>query len=264
MNFGRIKDIFAHYLVESHVNGDDKGKKLYKKFLKSLNENEILKTQFIVYKNIEKTNNFDNSEAHDYLKENISLFEKYGKSDIVESNENLLKVLVANGFDTNIDSPHSELYENINRVITLDKKATTLNRIQESFTKVKEFIKENKEPIDIDSENFVRKNIDADKFLSISVEKYNEKYEEQLNEEERKIVKTLREGTEEEKNILLEKYTKETITIINEQLELRSSNITLKETLLSVKDMVYNTIEDKANINESVLKLYDLKKNLTE
>ena len=34
MNFGTVKDIFVEKLVESYTNGDDKGKKLYKNFLK--------------------------------------------------------------------------------------------------------------------------------------------------------------------------------------------------------------------------------------
>ena len=51
--FGTLKDIFASQLVESHLTNDDKGKKLYKRFIKTISENEILKSQFIVYKNIE-------------------------------------------------------------------------------------------------------------------------------------------------------------------------------------------------------------------
>jgi hypothetical protein len=263
MNFGRIKDIYANYLIESYSNGDNKGKKLYKKFLKTLNEDEILKTQFIVYKNLESTNELDKNEAHDYLRENVNLFNNFNKSDIKESNKRLVDMLISEGFSVEIDLPHKELHENINKLITLEKKATTLNKLQESFGKVKEFLVENKETITLDGEEYVKENVDPSKFLSIATEKYNEKYNEQLSEEEKSIVKVIREGSEEEKKALLEKYVKETITLVNEELESRKDNMTLKETLLNVKEMVYNTIESD-DLKEGILKLYDLKKDLSE
>ena len=48
MNFGTIKDIFASILIESQLNNDDGGKKLYKKFIKTITEDEVLKSQFIL------------------------------------------------------------------------------------------------------------------------------------------------------------------------------------------------------------------------
>ena len=56
MNFGNIKDIYAKFLVDSYLNESkqSKHKKHYKNFIKMVSENQILRTQFIVYKNIEK------------------------------------------------------------------------------------------------------------------------------------------------------------------------------------------------------------------
>ena len=55
MNFGNIKDIYAKFLVDSYLNESkqSKHKKHYKNFIKMVSENQILRTQFIVYKNIE-------------------------------------------------------------------------------------------------------------------------------------------------------------------------------------------------------------------
>lgn len=263
MNFGRIKDIYANYLIESYTNGNDKGKKLYKRFLKTLNEDEILKTQFIVYKNIESVNELDKNESHDYLRENINLFNKFNKEDIKKSNKSLVDLLVKEGFSVDVDLPHKEIHEDLHKLITLEKKATTLNKLQESFSKVRGFLVENKSAIILDDEGFVKKNIDPSKFLSIATEKYNQKYNEQLTEEERGIVKVIREGSEEEKETLLKKYVNETIQLVNKELGLRKDNTTLKETLLNVKEMVYNTVEG-GDLKEGILKLYNLKKDLSE
>jgi hypothetical protein len=259
MNFGQIKDIFSNHLVESYVNGDEKGKKLYKKFIKTLNEDEVLKTQFIVYKNIEKKNGMSDVEIHDYLKENISLFEKFNKSDIEKSNNKLMSILKENKIGTDLIS--KPVYNDINKLISLEKKASTINKIQESFNKVKNFMKDNKEEIDL-SEN-VSSNVDPKKFLSIAVEKYNEKYGKELSEEETRIVNILRKGSDKEKEDLLKEYVKDTIKLVNDKLEERKDNITLKETLLNVKDMIYETVESE-NLNEGVVKLYELKKDLSE
>lgn len=260
MNFGQIKDIFSEQLIESYVGKKDGGKKLYKKFIKTLNENEVLKTQFIVYKNIEKKNSMDDIDVHDYLKENISLFDKFTKKEILESNQKLIDLLNEN--NVQIKSQPKEWYNDLNKLIVLEKKATTINKLQESFNNVKEFIKENKEEINL-SENVSSNKVDPKKFLSIAVEKYNERYKEQLSEEEVKIVNTLRKGSEQEKEDLLKEYVKDTIKLINDKLEERKDNITLKETLLNVKDMVYTTVESE-NINEGVITLYELKKDLSE
>ena len=99
MDFGTLKNKFTQILIESHVKGDEKGKKLYKQFLKIIKENEVLKSNFIVYKNIENKFSKSEIEANEYLKENLSLLEKYrdtrGKKikNIQESNNQLISLL---------------------------------------------------------------------------------------------------------------------------------------------------------------------------
>ena len=81
MNFGTIKDIFVDKLIESYTSEDvllmERGKNLYKNFLKELKESETLKTAFIVYKNIEDKTIKSESLANDYLNENLSFLQKF-------------------------------------------------------------------------------------------------------------------------------------------------------------------------------------------
>ena len=76
-NFGKIKNKFSEVLIESIIKKNDAGKKTFGKFVKMLKENEILKTQYFIYDNIENKY-FDNSgDAKDYIKESVSLLSKY-------------------------------------------------------------------------------------------------------------------------------------------------------------------------------------------
>ena len=52
-NFGKIKNAFNGLLVESFVGNQNTDKNLFKTYIKAIRENEGLKTQFLVYNNIE-------------------------------------------------------------------------------------------------------------------------------------------------------------------------------------------------------------------
>jgi hypothetical protein len=72
-NFGNIKDTFKNLVIESVIKKNDKGKKLFSKFLKTIKENKTLKDQYLIYSNLQNTKFNDSVEAREYVKENISL-----------------------------------------------------------------------------------------------------------------------------------------------------------------------------------------------
>jgi hypothetical protein len=47
-NFGKIKNIFNNILIEGIVKKDDNSKKLFKRYIKTIKESEILKNQFLI------------------------------------------------------------------------------------------------------------------------------------------------------------------------------------------------------------------------
>nr|NIQ16730.1 hypothetical protein [Candidatus Dadabacteria bacterium] len=164
MNFGTVKDIFAQRLVESYVSEDTKGKTLYKKFLSLLSENEILRTQFIVYKNIETRTLSSEISANEYLKENLSLLSKYKKSDIILENQRLEKALNKIGLDSSyLEDGHKEIYECLNTLITKEKNASSINEIHDSYEKVKNWLLTEK--VEEEDRSIIRKDIDVNKFL---------------------------------------------------------------------------------------------------
>jgi len=263
MNFGVIKDIYAKFLVDSYLSEskqNNKHKNLYKNFIKTISENEILKTEFIVYKNIE--NGYLSSEvsASDYLKENVSLFDKFNKKDIIRENEKLLSKTPSDYlFEQNYIgyNEKKELYESIHNLIILDKKAETINTLHESFEYVKKWLTTPKEITETK-----KPKVDANKFLDIAVEKYNEKYS-TLSEEEKKVLKTIMSSNKEEKESLLKDMVKESITLINNALKEYGSNLDVKSKLLEAKDVVYNMEFNESTYKEDISKIYDLKKSLS-
>ena len=92
-NFGNIKNIFNDLLAESLFTKEAEGKKLFQKYVKTIKESEILKTQFLIYNNIENKIDNDVMSANLFVSENLRLLEKYSKSDILKENKKLVKLL---------------------------------------------------------------------------------------------------------------------------------------------------------------------------
>lgn len=261
MDFGTLKNKFTQILIESHVSGDEKGKKLYKEFLKIIKENETLRSNFIVYKNIENKVSKSEIEANEYLKENLGLLEKYrdtrGKKikSIQESNSQLISLLKKHGYK--LTEKPSELHESLHKLITFEKDVTNINELHESFEKVKTWLTTPKSTETKEVENPV----DANKFLNIVVEKYNKKYSD-LSEQDKKILKVILSENENEKKSLLEELSKDVIGIINESLN-NHSNIEIKVKLLETKDIIRDMKYNKDTFKEDLLKIYELKNNLS-
>lgn len=258
MNFGTIKDIYTKSLIDSYVNeSKSDNKKKYKEFIKNISESPVLRTQFIVYKNIE--NGYFDSEvsAVEYLKENISLFDNFKKKDIIEENK---KLFAKAPFKQDKEyGDKKTLHESIHNLITLGKKAETINTLHESFEYVKKWLTTPKKIVESTKKS---KPVNANKFLEIATKKYNEKYS-NISEEEKKVIKTILSNNEKEKIILLTNMIRESIVLINNSLKQFGDNIEIKTKLLEAKDVVYNLEYNEETFKEDILKIYELKTNLS-
>ena len=92
-NFGNIKDTFKKIILESIIKKDEKGKKLFSTFIKTLKENKSLKDQFLIFKNLESRKFDDRDVAKDYIKENIDLLKGINKKELTEGNVTLSNLL---------------------------------------------------------------------------------------------------------------------------------------------------------------------------
>lgn len=261
MDFGTIKNTFTQTYIDSHIKGGTKGKELYKSFLKMLKESETLKSAFIVYKNLESKTTSTEFEANEYLNGNLSILSKFrGNKSIVTESKKLTNLLENNDITM---CETTELYKSLHILITTPKNIHNLNKIHEAKLKVIKWLMEDKTETVEDKTN-VRENLDVQKFLNIATEKFNVKYS-GLSEEEKNIIKVLRNGTDEDRSSLLHSMVTETVSLINNKLKDTENDLTLKSKLLETKDVIYNMFEyNIETFNENITKLYNIKTVLND
>src|SRR6478736_1302629 len=141
-NFGKIKNAFNDILAENISISNNESKDLFKKYLKMLKEDKMLKTQFLVISNIENKVESDREKATQFVKENIELFSSFDKKKLLEANTKLLKLIKPN-FNDKLDYDKKELHENIGKLIFTKRTPNTIDIIVETTTKIVDFILSN-------------------------------------------------------------------------------------------------------------------------
>jgi len=253
-NFGNIKDTFKNIVIESVLKKEEGGKKLFSKFVKVIKENNTLSDQYLIYKNLQTKKFDDQSEAKDYIKENISLLKLLDKKKLQRGNQKLFKLL--NG--KNIVKENDEFYSHIKFLVESTKTATTIDKINESINHIKGLMLEKEEEVTnerIDSE------LPPSVLTKISVNKFNDKYS-NISESEKSIIRTILNGSDNDKEETYNTLKRECIDIIDTRLT-ESSDINLKDQLLRVKDKLLNMNFDNENFINDINKVYDLKESVS-
>jgi hypothetical protein len=262
-NFGKIKNVFNGILVEGVVSKNESNKLLFKKYVKTIKESEILKTQFLVYNNIENAIEKDSITTNLFVQENLRLLEKFKPKDIINENKKLVALLEET--NTNLDESYDEnlasLHESLSNIIFKSANPNNLDSRVDNFTKIYKYIKDNK-PKEINESI----ELPTSMISTIMVDKYNEKYS-SLDESEKKILKVLINSTQEEKKEVYMSTVRECIDLVNSSL--KSDSIRgrgdVYEKLLNVKDKLLNDIGDVSeNFETKISKLIELRTNLKD
>lgn len=244
-NFGKLKNMFNNMLVEGMVTKDNKSKDLFKSYVKSIKENEILRTQFLIYNNIENKIETNDFKATQFVQESISLMNKFSKDEIIKANSKLAESLL---WEQEVDNHLEELHENITTLIFTEKTPNTIDTIIEATAKVVDYIKNNK-PKEVNESI----ELPVSMISTIMVDKYNEKYA-SLDESEKAVLKALIESDDNQKKEVYGNIVKECVDLINTSLEnysgedLSENELKTKDKLLRVKEKLLN---DKQEINEN-------------
>ena len=260
-NFGKIKNAFNELISEGIATKNVASQKLFKQYVKTIKENKILRTQFLVISNIETKVESDREKATQFVKENIELFSSFDKKKIIQVNENLSSFikLCDKGalLKEDIEYGHKKLHENISNLIFTKKTPSNIDSIVEATSEIVNYILANKvktitEAIELPSSMLT----------TMMVDKYNEKYA-NLDESEKRILKVLIDSTLEEKTVVYTTTLRECIDLINTQLSSSRGKTEVYEKLLNVKDKLLN---DKIDITEDfekkISKLVELKDSL--
>ena len=256
-NFGKIKNAFNGILAEGLVSKNEANKLLFKKYIKTIKESEILRTQFLVYNNIENKLESDTLSANIYVSENLRLLAKYKISDIIKENKKLIALSeqVSANLEESYDPTLSALHESLSNLIFTEKTVKSIDAVTDSTKSVVAYINANKA-------KEVNESIDLPNSLisTVMVDKYNQKYA-GLDETEKKILKSLIDADDNQKKEIYTSTLKECVELINEKLS--GSDLETKERLLKVKEKLLN---DTSEINEdfvsNISKLVELRNNL--
>jgi hypothetical protein len=253
-NFGKIKNVFNNLLAEGIVSKDANSKKLFQKYIKALKESEILKTQFMVYDNIEHKIETDPVSANLYISENIKLLEKFKPADILKENEKLASLVT--GTKMVDDYELAPLHESLSKLIFIKRNGQNVDKVIDEIKNVSGHMANNK-PKEINESV----ELPMSMFMNLVVEKYNEKYS-TLDESDKKVLRVLLESNFDEKKAQYEELVNECATLVDTKVATADDDS--KDKLLKVKTKL---MADKAEINEAeiitkILKLVDLKHNL--
>jgi hypothetical protein len=113
-----------------------------------------------------------------------------------------------------------------------------------------------------DVEEVVTESIDLPPSVltKLAVNKFNSRYS-NISESEKEIIKTVLNGSNEDKEETFNKLKRECIDTINNKLN-ESSDLDLKDKLLKVKDKLLNTDFSLDNFNTDISKIYDLNESI--
>ena len=252
-NFGNIKDTFKNLVIESVIKKNDKGKKLFSKFLKTIKENKTLKDQYLIYSNLQNTKFDDSVEAREFVKEIISLLKKLNKEHITKGNDFLLKLLKGNEIIKENDS----FYKDILFLVESEITPFNVKKVNESINNIIKVMLEKDETEEVVTESI---DLPPSVLTKLAVNKFNSKFSD-ITETEKEIIKTVLNGSNENKEETFNKLKRECIDTIDNKLN-ESSDLDLKDKLLKVKDKLLNTNFSLDNFNTDISKIYDLNESI--
>lgn len=253
-NFGKIKNAFNDILAESIVDKSVEKRKIVKRFIRAISESKILKTQFLIYNNIESRVDENQFSANLFITENINLLNKFKKDEILSENNKLVNMSQMVKRRLELDYDKKELHESITSLIFNKKIVSTVQETTTSRMNVIKYINENKAKVVLETPE-----IPTSMLANLSVDKFNEKYAD-LTEDEHKVLNVILESDNvESREIVFNETIKSCIDSVNSRLK-ESTN---KEKLLNVKERLLNTNFMSETFSEDIVKLLDLKRTLT-
>lgn len=255
-NFGEIKNMFNDILIEGIVAKDSAKKDLFKKYLKTLKESDILKTQYLVYNNIENHIEENEFKASQYIEENIKLLNKFDRAEIVKENEKLNNLLEGIKFTVEYDDTLKTLHENISNLVFKEETPKALQKNLDSMSSLVEHAKTNTAKVIEESVEPVSTNILTD----IAVEKYNEKYSE-LSESNKKMLSDILGGVD--KKEVFDNAVSECLELVNQHL-VETEDMETKGKLLSAKEKLLNSVFCEDTFINELGKLINLKESFGE
>ena len=280
VNFGKCNTAYTNFLSEIISSGKKVGvnennklnlsndiKGVFNKYINLLRENKVLKTQYHIYSNIESKIESDKDKALEFVKENLSLMNKFSKKEISETNKVISKILnnipssKLDGY-YNVSDSVKKLHEDISTLINTKKMGNTISVILETNHKIVDYILNNKEDKKEVVEGLGDTVLSSKDLSKIMVSKFNKEYGDSLSESEASLLKSILTTSSDEgkKNIMFNESIKKCLSLVNDKLKI--ADIDLKTSLLDLKENLLDKKYNNDSFEVDILKLNTLKESL--
>ena len=250
-NFGNINNAFSEVFISAILKKDNNGKRKYQKYLNTIKESDILRTQYLVYNNIETKFGLDDSDISEYIKENINLLKTLNVKEIKAVNDKLIKLLGEDVKYLKKDYNKKALYENISK-LTSKSNPMNVDTVLEAKKIVAGYVINNteKEPLKEDL-------IPSGVLSKVIIRKFNDKYED-LDENAKTLIKISVDSNKELQKEFYDENIKECLSLTNESIG-KEKDVSTKERLLNVKERLLEMKYDVKEFSNEITKLISLK-----
>lgn len=266
-NFGTIRDSILK-LSSAEIIKEEKSNTL-NSFTKRLEENPVLKKQFLVYKNIQESSPFEKERlAERFIQQNLRLFHDIEWNSLLGENKKIRRELLD---DIHITSKENDLFEAVHTLIeSVTKRGyNEISKEQEAYEFVlshltRDVIEESEEVSEekTDSPHLVK---NAWKFITKNaINNFNERYS-HLNEGEKKVFKILVSDITT-KSSYFDNIKNENLELINSVIGNSNESDKEKSNMLeSFRDKIENMSESSPeNIDSYILNSIELKQILED
>jgi len=256
-NLGILNDIFLENA--SNILRKENGRKIIREYVEMFKKNKNLSNQMKIYGYFEKLNAGEN--VADYISEGISSIRelRINLKEAKKSNNEVYEFLCKNIPDMNNNCENKSLFEQVEKIIFTKNNFKSLHEKIEAIGKIKTIINE-KVGCDNEDDDIIIENIDV--IGEIAINKFNNKYSEQLTEDEKILFKKITGAVNDpEKKELFEEERKACIRLTNKILS-EIEDVDVKEQLLNVKEKLLEQKYSSDTYFEDVLSLIELKNSI--
>lgn len=258
-NIGILNEIFFQNI--NNIINKKNGGKIIKEYVSLYKNNKDLLTGLMVFENLTSQNIGEDSKEFiegniKFIQENVNIKTLASKISLVENFLDKNKIVKIS------DVENGELFESIHKLIFLPKSITKINEKVNITNKLSKMLDDINDERGEDTSLMLESPENSNLFYKILVDKFNEKYESSLNEEEKKIFETITSSNSvDDKKSIFEEIKKECLTLTNELLK-ENIEVEVREKTLLVKEKLLDQTFSEGEYVRDIVSLNKLKKTL--
>lgn len=258
-NIGILNEIFFQNI--NNIINKKNGGKIIKEYVSLYKNNKDLLTGLMVFENLTSQNIGEDSK--EFIEGNIKFIQENVNIKTLETKIGLVeKFLDKNKIVKISDVENGELFEGIHKLIFLPKTITKINEKVNITNKLSKMLDDINDERGEDTSLMLESPENSNLFYKILIDKFNEKYESSLNEEEKKIFETITSSNSvDDKKSIFEEIKKECLTLTNELLK-ENIEVEVREKTLLVKERLLEQTFSEGEYVRDIVSLNKLKKTL--